>query len=280
MPNRDEKIVKLHDVNANRRVSTDPASPESASILHETDHQNRESALDDRTPSQKNTPDSAPGHAGTSSADSTASVGQGNPSKVQIHNTAAADGESWGKKAPNILTVMRILAVPFFVFLLTDPSPQSRLWATAIFLLASFTDWLDGYLARIYKAESILGTLLDPLADKVLVTAALVMLAAEGGELRVPAWLVVIILARDLLVSGLRSLAAVQGIVVAASRAAKHKTAWTMVAIVFLLVGQTYQIYGTEVNFHVVGMIVLWGAVVLSVASGLDYAIKLRRVFL
>ncbi len=199
---------------------------------------------------------------------------------AQATSAAAEQDYSWGKRAPNILTVLRILAVPVFVVLLIDPTPQSRLWATAIFLAASFTDWLDGYLARIYQAETILGTLLDPLADKVLVTAALVMLAAEPGDMRVPAWVVVTILARDLLVSGLRSLAAVKGTIVAASRAAKHKTAWTMVAIVFLLIGQTYTFYGTAVNFHVVGMLVLWGALFLSVASGLEYAIKLRRMFL
>lgn len=192
----------------------------------------------------------------------------------------SVDAFSWGKRAPNILTVLRILAVPVFVFLLTNPTQQSRLWATAIFVLASLTDWLDGYLARIYQAESILGTLLDPLADKVLVTAALVMLAADSGDMKVPAWIVVAMLSRDLLVTGLRSLAAVKGTVVSASRAAKHKTAWTMVAIVFLLVGGNYTIFSNQVNFHSVGMLALWIALILSVFSGLEYAIKLRRMFL
>lgn len=248
MQNRDEKIVKLHDVNAGRPPRAATSEGQSQAIENE--------------------------HPVSDSQNSGHNSGQSSGKE-----SSAPEAESWGKKAPNVLTVLRILAVPFFVFLLTSPTPQSRLWATAIFLGASLTDWLDGYLARIYKAESILGTLLDPVADKVLVTAALVMLSAEGGELRVPAWIVVVILSRDLLVSGLRSLAAVRGTVVAASRAAKHKTAWTMVAIAFLLVGQTYQIYGTEVNFHVVGMIVLWVSLFLSIISGLDYAIKLRRMF-
>ena len=86
---------------------------------------------------------------------------------------------------------MRLLAVPVFVFLLIDPTPASSLWATGIFIAASVTDWLDGYLARIYHAESILGTLLDPLADKILVMSALVMLASVTTEPRVPAWMVV-----------------------------------------------------------------------------------------
>ena len=113
------------------------------------------------------------------------------------------------------------------------PRPQSNLWATAIFIIASLTDWLDGYIARLYQAETILGTLLDPLADKVLVMAALVMLAAAPSGPRVAAWMVVVLLAREFLVTGLRSLAAVKGTVVPASRWAKHKTAWTLIAIIF-----------------------------------------------
>ena len=148
----------------------------------------------------------------------------------------AADGNQFARRLPNILSVLRLLAVPLFVVLLIDPTPTARLWATSIFVVASITDWLDGYIARIYKAESILGTLLDPLADKILVMAALVMLAAVPHEPRVPAWIVVVLLSREFLVTGLRGVAAVKGIVVPASRWAKHKTAWTMLSIVFLLV--------------------------------------------
>ena len=185
-----------------------------------------------------------------------------------------------GKRAPNILTFLRLLAVPVFVFLLVNPTPQSSLWATAIFVVASLTDWLDGYIARIYRAESILGTLLDPLADKVLVMAALVMLCAVSSEPRVPAWMVVVLLGRELLVTGLRSLAAVQGTVVPASYWAKHKTAWTMIAIFFLLIDEPYEIWGTLVNFHLSGMIFLWLSLILSVWTGADYAIKLRKMFI
>ncbi len=185
-----------------------------------------------------------------------------------------------GKRAPNILTLFRILCVPVFVFLLIDPTPTGSLWATAIFVVASVTDWLDGFLARIYKAESILGTLLDPLADKILVTAALVMLAAVPMEPRVPAWIVVVLLAREMVVSGLRSMAAIKGIVVSASRFAKHKTAWTMLAIVFLLVDHPYEIFGLLVNFHFCGMVFLWVALLFSVGTGLSYAIRLRSLFL
>ena len=184
-----------------------------------------------------------------------------------------------GRRAPNYLTFLRILAVPVFVILLIDPTPQANLWATAIFIVASLTDWLDGYIARIYKAETILGTLLDPLADKILVMAALVMLASSMSEPRVPAWIVVVILAREFVVSGLRSLSAVKGVIVPASRWAKHKTAWTMLAIVFLLVHEPYRIFGMPVNFHLSGMVFLYLALFFTVTTGADYAVKLRKVF-
>ncbi len=184
-----------------------------------------------------------------------------------------------GKKIPNLLTLLRFLAVPVFVLLLIDPTPSMGIWAMLLFVVASFTDWLDGYIARIYKAESILGTLLDPLADKILVMAALVMLAAVPFEPRVPAWMVVVLLGREFMVTGLRSLAAVQNIVVPASNLAKHKTAWTFIAIVSLLLKETHEIFGYLVDFHYSGMAFLWIAMILSVISGVQYAIHLRKLF-
>ena len=188
--------------------------------------------------------------------------------------------EEVGRRAPNILTFLRLLAVPVFVILLIDPTPQSNLWATVIFIIASFTDWLDGYIARMYHAETILGTLLDPLADKILVMAALVMLTATPAGPRVAAWMVVVLLARELIVTGLRSLAAVQGTIVPASYWAKHKTAWTLFAIICLLIDEPYRIFGIMVNFHVSGIVFLWIALVISVTTGIDYAVKLRKMFL
>lgn len=208
-----------------------------------------------------------------------APVASGSADAVAVGESAWVSDEV-GKKIPNILSFLRILIIPVFMVLLVDPTPSSRLWAALIFAGASITDWLDGYLARIYKAESILGTLLDPLADKVLVMASLVMLAAVPTEPRVPAWIVVVLLAREFLVTGLRSLAAVQGIVVAASNWAKHKTAWTLIAIEFLIIDEPYEIFGGFVNFYLAGMAFLWIAMVLSVATGIDYAVKLRKVFL
>ena len=185
-----------------------------------------------------------------------------------------------GRKMPNAITFLRLLAVPVFVVLLIDPTPESNLWATVIFVFASVTDWLDGYIARLYHAESILGTLLDPLADKILVMAALVMLTAIPGAPRVPAWIVVVLLARELIVTGLRSLAAVKGVIVPASRWAKHKTAWTLIAIVCLLIDEPYKVLGILVNFRLSGTIFLWIALFLSVTTGMHYAVKLRKMFI
>ncbi|MCB0346274.1 MAG: CDP-diacylglycerol--glycerol-3-phosphate 3-phosphatidyltransferase [Bdellovibrionales bacterium] len=184
-----------------------------------------------------------------------------------------------GRRAPNFLTILRILVVPVFVVLLIDPTPVGNVWACIIFVAASITDWLDGHLARIYNAESITGKLLDPLADKILVMSALVMLAAVPIDPRVPAWIVVVLLAREMVVTGLRSIAAAQGIVVAATSWAKHKTAWTMIAIPFLLVHTPYEIGGVLIDFHACGMTFLYVALILSVGTGFHYGYLLRRIW-
>ena len=171
------------------------------------------------------------------------------------------------------------MAVPIFVFLMIEANPNQRYWATGIFILASFTDWLDGYLARLYRAETILGKLLDPLADKVIVMAALVMLVAVDNQPRVPAWIVVLLLSREIIVTGLRSVAAVQGTVVAASQGAKYKTAFTMVSIVCLLLGQSFVIPFIGINSFELGIYLLWISLVLSLWTGFDYAYALRKVY-
>lgn len=181
-------------------------------------------------------------------------------------------------RLPNILTGLRMLAVPVFVVLLIDPSPRSSLWAAGIFIVASFTDWLDGYLARLYQAQSNFGTLMDPLADKVLVMAALVMLVSFPIGRQVPSWMVAVLLAREMIINGLRSLAIEQGIVVAASRFAKHKTAWTMLGLSCLLIGEVYPVFGVLVDFHRSGMVFLWIALFFSVTTGIHYTWSLRRV--
>ena len=184
--------------------------------------------------------------------------------------------DSFKKKMPNMLTIGRIVIIPLFVFLLINPTELSRFWAAIIFIFASLTDWLDGYLARIYNAQSKSGFLMDPLADKILVMAALVMLSALPVEQGVPGWITVLLLGRELLVTGLRSVAALDGVPVPASRAAKHKTGWTMASIILLLFHQL-TISQVEIPCHLLGMIALVIASGLSIFSGIDYAINLKK---
>lgn len=199
----------------------------------------------------------------------------------RVHNANVVDNRTnkWLLQLPNALTMMRVLVVPVFVVLLVRPSPKDNLLACAIFIVAALTDWLDGYLARKLKAESVFGALFDPLADKLLVMAALIMLAADPQGSRVPAWMVVALLGRDFIISSLRALAASRGIVVAASRLAKHKTAWTMLAITFLLVGAPYEVFSVYINFQSIGLFILWIALCFSIYSGVEYFFNLRGLF-
>ncbi|OEU71904.1 MAG: CDP-diacylglycerol--glycerol-3-phosphate 3-phosphatidyltransferase [Desulfuromonadales bacterium C00003093] len=184
---------------------------------------------------------------------------------------------------PNILTLARIAAVPVVVVLLMFESPVNCFWATIIFSLAAITDWLDGYLARKWHIETVLGKFLDPLADKLIVMGALIMLIPLD---RVPAWAVFLILAREMLVTGLRSIASSEGIVIAASPLGKYKTIFQMVAIVGLLLHYPYYwFFGVQFDFlypsfHNVGMFFFYIAFVLTLWSGWDYLAKFFRVFM
>ena len=186
-------------------------------------------------------------------------------------------GESWGdfvgRRAPNFLTFLRFLLVPVFVLLMYGES--RHFWATFVFLVASATDWLDGYLARLYNVESTLGTVMDPLADKILVMAALIMLTTIPAPETVPPWMVITLLSREMIINGLRSLAALNSTLVPASNLAKHKTGWTMSAIAMLLLGEPISF----INLHFFGMCALWIALILSVVSAIQYAYALRRFY-
>jgi len=183
---------------------------------------------------------------------------------------------------PNILTLSRIAAVPIVVFLLLFESRQNCFWAAFIFTAASITDWLDGYLARKWGIVTILGKFLDPLADKLIVMAALIMLIPLD---RVPAWAVFVILARELIVSGIRSIASSEGIVIAASDLGKYKTIFQMIAIVGLLLHYRYYwFFGVQFDFlypslHNAGIFVFYISLFLTVWSGGDYFVKFFKVF-
>ena len=169
---------------------------------------------------------------------------------------------------PNLITYLRILAIPAVLAVMQHDSRWNAFLAAILFGLASATDALDGYLARRMNLTSVIGKLLDPLADKLIVTGTLVMLVDLG---RVSAWLVVLILAREMLVTGLRSIAAGEGVVIAARDLGKQKTAFQMVGIWCLLVHYRYTVLGGEVSFHKVGLICLLLSVGFSLVSAFDY---------
>lgn len=168
----------------------------------------------------------------------------------------------------NNLTLTRIVIVPILIIiLLNSTSKTSCLIAAVVFALAGFTDWLDGYIARKQNLVTSLGKFLDPLADKVLVSITLIMLLSLN---RVPAWIVAIIIAREVAVTGLRMAVAPEGIPIESSRLAKYKTVFQLIAVVGLLIHYTY----FNISFHLVGMIVLWIAMFITIWSGLIYFIK------
>jgi len=145
---------------------------------------------------------------------------------------------NWYKQLPNWLTFFRLVLIPVFVFVLIEPSRSSLNLAAVIFVFAALTDYADGMLARRYKAITDFGKLFDPLADKILVMAALVMLVSlqdDNGASFVPAWMVVLILAREFWVTGLRAFAAKDGTVVPAKSGGKVKSALQMISILLIL---------------------------------------------
>lgn len=182
---------------------------------------------------------------------------------------------------PNNLTMMRIAAIPAMVFLLFSPSKSSGFWAAAIFSAASATDWLDGYLARRMGIVTIFGKFLDPIADKLIVMSALIMLLPFN---RVPAWMVLVILGREIIITGLRGIASTEGIVIQASDLGKYKTIFQITAIIGLLLHYEYNwFFGIEhpllhVSMHNAGMFFFWIATVLTIWSGIDYLAKFMKV--
>jgi CDP-diacylglycerol--glycerol-3-phosphate 3-phosphatidyltransferase len=183
---------------------------------------------------------------------------------------------------PNLLTLARIAAIPMLVVLMLSPSRQAGFWAAALFGAAAATDFIDGWLARKWGVVTVLGKFLDPLAAKLIVMAALIMLIPHG---RVPAWAVFLLLAREIIVTGLRSIASSEGIVIDASDLGKVKTIYQMVAIPGLLLHYDYYwFFGVQsellhVNMHNFGMFFFAIALGLTLWSGFDYLHKFFRVF-
>jgi CDP-diacylglycerol--glycerol-3-phosphate 3-phosphatidyltransferase len=166
---------------------------------------------------------------------------------------------------PNVLTLLRILAVPVIVVALLDETPNGDALAAGVFALAALSDGLDGYIARRRQDVTTFGKLMDPLADKVLIIAALVSLVSLG---RLAAWVAMVIIARELAVTGLRAVAAEQGVVISASWLGKLKTALQVAAVFALIIWNPAPV-AVDILVYV--------AVAVTVASGADYFFGLRK---
>jgi CDP-diacylglycerol---glycerol-3-phosphate 3-phosphatidyltransferase len=177
---------------------------------------------------------------------------------------------------PNLLSLCRILIIPVLVYLLTFPDRISSLLASALFLLGSVTDYFDGYLARRNKSVSDVGKILDPLADKLMVASALIMLAAmdRPQEPSVPAWLVVVVLARETAVTVLRGFALTEGIVMQSEILGKYKFILQTFAVVGLLVH--YRYWGLD--FYATGLYFLVLSAALALWSGVNYHLQFFRL--
>ena len=179
-------------------------------------------------------------------------------------------------KIPNILTIGRIILVPIFVITFYIPGFLGDLIPFFIFLLASFTDFLDGLLARLYKEESRLGELLDPIADKIMVAAALILLVMNDTIKNYEVIAAIIILTREILISGLREFLGKSQVSIPVTGLAKFKTFIQMFSIAILLTGESGNklINFHDYNAHTIGIILLWLSAFLTLYTGYDYVKK------
>jgi len=174
---------------------------------------------------------------------------------------------------PNGLTIIRILAIPIILILLFSTGRLYQVITALLFLLAAVTDTLDGYLARRRGMVTTLGKFLDPLADKLLIVTALIALIPARG---IPFWMVIVIVGREIAVTGLRGIAASQGTIISASALGKYKTVFEVASISFLILNGDY----LGISFHPVGMGLLWVALILAVFSAVDYFNKFLRTII
>ncbi len=172
---------------------------------------------------------------------------------------------------PNKLTLFRVILIPFFVFFLLAPyfEGYGNYIAVAVFIVASITDFLDGKIARKYNLVTNFGKFMDPLADKLLVSSALICLVALN---KIPAWVVIVIIAREFIISGFRLVAADNGVVIAASYWGKFKTAFQMVTVIVLILNIPGEV------FAVIGTVLIYISLVLTVISLIDYIAKNKDV--
>ena len=177
---------------------------------------------------------------------------------------------------PNVLTTFRFLVIPIVIVLMKSNSLAINLVAAVLFLIASLTDIVDGYIARKYNIVTNMGKILDPLADKVMVLIVLIMLIPMD---RVPAWVVALIVLRETAVTSLRAVAAADGIVISASPLGKFKNMFQVIFTLFLIMYHTFAIpltprFSFILDFRTSGMILMWIALFLTLWSGVDYFVR------
>ena len=172
---------------------------------------------------------------------------------------------------PNKLTLFRVVLIPFFVFFLLAPffEGYGNYIAVAIFILASLTDLLDGKIARKYNLVTNFGKFMDPLADKLLVCSAMICLISTG---QLPAWIVIIIISREFIISGFRLIASDNGVVIAASYWGKFKTTFQMLMVIVLILNIEHPV------FEVIGTVLIYVSLALTIISLIDYIIKNKDV--
>jgi CDP-diacylglycerol--glycerol-3-phosphate 3-phosphatidyltransferase len=173
---------------------------------------------------------------------------------------------------PNGLTVIRIAMIPAIILLFSFPSSRFMVFLAAlVFSAAAFTDYLDGLMARRQGKVTFMGKALDPVADKLLTSSAFIMLAAHGW---VPAWMVCLLVGRELGITGLRSVIAGKGVDISSSRLGKLKTGFQIAAIIPLMIHYPL----LDIDFRAIGLVLIWIALGFTVWSGIDYVIKFKRV--
>ncbi len=165
---------------------------------------------------------------------------------------------------PNGLTIVRIAAIPVILLLLYTSGRTYQIITALLFLLVAGTDTVDGYLARRWGMVTTLGKFLDPLADKLLIVTSLIALITARG---IPVWMVIVIVGREIAVTGLRGIAVSQGIVISASSLGKYKTVFEVASITFLIFNGEY----LSIDFKVVGLALLWISLIIAVISAIDY---------
>lgn len=171
---------------------------------------------------------------------------------------------------PNTITLLRMSIIPVLFCLLTAPEQTWSLVIAVLFMIAALTDMLDGYIARKYQIVTTMGKYLDPIADKLIVNTAMIMMIPIG---RVPAWIVAVTIIRDIVVDGIRAISSSEGIVIGASKLGKQKTIAQGFAVTALIIH--YPFMGADA--HVVGMIMLYIALFLTIYSGIEYFARFYR---